>query len=496
MTRLSASLSVSLLASVWLLFAPGCRQADVEQVAAPTPPVGERLVRGLTIHSVVLNQAVAQELYRAEEGFETSEIPVLAGRPGLIRVHVRTQSSWQDRRVRGELTLTSESLDVTTTWEEELEIKEDSSSDDFESTFNFILGAEDIAADTRLAVRLWEAEEPPVAAGTVEGAAWPELGSAPLHATDWGGTVRVKLLPFIYLPDGSERLPATSPDQIQILTDNLMRLYPLRSIEVEVLEPYPSDIEMLSDGTGFSDLLSLVSDLREEWEIPFDTAVFGMVAPAATQQEFCQFGCTAGLAYRVASPRNSKFKSGVGLAYEGEGAARTLAHELGHIHDRGHAPCGGAGNADEDFPYAGGGIGVEGWDVLEEEWIDPQEHDDVMGYCKPDWVSDYTFAALHQRISAVEGLRGERDTLESSDWLTFQVDGAGTVRRPRVQKFSFVPEGPPLIARLLDEEGALLGTEEASLMRYGDLPGGVVVLPSPGSGVSTVQLEGYAPLSL
>jgi len=398
--------------------------------------------------------------------------------------------------VRGALTLSSESLGGTTTWEEELEIEEDSSSDDFASTFNFVFGAEDLAVDSRLAVRLWEAEEPPAAAGNVEGAAWPELGSAPLHATDWGGTVRVKLLPFIYLPDGSDRLPDTSPEQIQILTDNLMRLYPLRSVEVEVLEPYPSDIEMLSDGTGFSDLLSLVSDLREEWGVPFDTAVFGMVAPAVTQQDFCQFGCTAGLAYRVASPRNSKFKSGVGLAYEGEGAARTLAHELGHIHDRGHAPCGGAGNADEDFPYADGGIGVEGWDILEEEWVDPQEHDDVMGYCKPDWVSDYTFTALHQRISAVEGLREERDALERSAWLTFQVDGAGSARRPRVQEFGFVPEGPPLTAELFDEDGMSLGYSEGSLVRYGDLPGGVVVLPAPSSAVSAVQLEGYPPLSL
>ena len=406
-----------------------------------------------------------------------------------------TQATWQQRRVRGELTLSSSSLGTSVTLEEELEVEGDSSSEDFDSTFNFLVAVDDLAADSRLAIRLWEAEEPPDAAGAVEGAAWPELGSVPLHATAWGGVMRVKLLPFTYLPDGSDRLPDTSPEQIEILVDNLMRLYPLRSLEVEVLEPHPSDIEMRSDGTGFSDLLSLVSDLREEWEIPFDTAVFGMVAPAVTQQDFCQFGCTAGLAYRVASPRNSKFKSGVGLAYSGTSAARTLAHELGHIHDRGHAPCGGAGNVDDDFPYAGGGIGGEGWDILGEERIDPQDHADVMGYCKPDWVSDYTFAALHRRISAVEGLREERGPLKRAPWLTFQVDGE-TARRPRVQEFGFAPEGLPLAVRLLDEEGGLLGIGEASLIRYGDLPGGVVVLPAPGPLVSGVQLEGYGPLSL
>jgi hypothetical protein len=169
---------------------------------------------------------------------------------------------------------------------------------------------------------------------------------------------------------------------------------------------------------------------------------------------------------------------------------------LGHIHDRGHAPCGGAGNPDEDFPYAGGGIGVEGWDILEEERISPDEHDDLMGYCKPDWVSDYTFTELHKRISAVEGLRGERDRLERAPWLTFQVDGSGGARRPRVQEFRFVPEGTALPVRLLDEGGRLIEELEASLIRYGDLPGGVVVMPAPSPNVASVELHGYPPLPL
>lgn len=496
MTPSQAFCSLSLGLVFSCLSGIACTPEVPETAVSPSPPLGPRLVRGLTIESVTLNQSVAVELYREGDAFQAPDVPILLGRPGLVRVYVRAHSSWQERNVRAELTFSSASSGTSLTLEEDLEVEGDSSSDEFDSTFNFTFSADDLAGDSRVAVRLWEAEEPPDAAGILDGAAWPELGSVSLHATGWGGVVRLKLLPFIYLPDGSGRLPDTSPKQIKILTDNLIRLYPVRAIEVEVLEPYPSDIEMLSDGTGFGDLLSLVSDLREEWEIPFDTAVFGMVAPDVTQQDFCQFGCTAGLAYRVGNPRNSKFKSGVGLAYTGTPAARTLAHELGHIHDRGHAPCGGAGNADEEFPYPEGGIGVEGWDILEEERIDPLEHDDVMGYCKPDWVSDYTFAALHQRISAVEGLRDERDPVGRASWLTFQVDGVGSARRPRIQEFRFVPEGSPLAVRLLDEEGALLAVAEASLIRYGDLRGGLVVLPAPDAGVSSVQLEGYAPLPL
>ena len=92
MTRLQVSLLGSLVASFCFLFGPGCRQEVPEPTVAPTPPIGDRLVRGLTIQSVVLNQAVAQELYRDEEGFEISGVPVVVGRPGLIRVHVRTRA--------------------------------------------------------------------------------------------------------------------------------------------------------------------------------------------------------------------------------------------------------------------------------------------------------------------------------------------------------------------------------------------------------------------
>jgi len=458
--------------------------------------VEERLVRGLSIQAVTISQAVAVDLFR--DGVEPEErtAPILLGRPGLVRVHVEPAEGWQDRRVRGELTLSSESLGEERVFEDEMEVAGSSNSEDEDTTFDFIFAADDLASDSRIAVRLWEAEEPPPAAGAVVGSAWPEFGSNPLYVTDWGGVIRLKLLPFIYTPDGSDRLPDTSPEQIQVLTDNLMRLYPIREIEVEVLDPQVSDIEMLSDGTGFSDLLAVVADLRVEWDVPFDTAVFGMVAPAESQEDFCQFGCTAGLAYRVANPRNSKFKSGVGLAYSGQPAARTLAHELGHIHDRAHAPCGGAGNPDEDFPYADGGIGVEGWDILNEERVDPAEHDDVMGYCKPDWISDYNFDALHDRVAAVEGLRGERDPVNPQAWLTFMVDGEGSARAPKFGDFGFVPEGPELPVRLLNSAGAEIGHSAASLMRYGDLPGGVVVMPAPGPSATAVQLEGYPPLTL
>lgn len=69
----------------------------------------------------------------------------------------------------------------------------------------------------------------------------------------------------------------------------------------------------------------------------------------------------------------------------------TLAHELGHNMSLRHAPCGGTGGADEDYPYEGGILGVWGYDVHARRLVHPFLYKDVMGYCSPNWVSDYHF---------------------------------------------------------------------------------------------------------
>ena len=76
-----------------------------------------------------------------------------------------------------------------------------------------------------------------------------------------------------------------------------------------------------------------------------------------------------------------------------------FAHELGHNLNLLHAPCGGAGSPDGRFPYRDGSSGVWGYDVATGVVIDPALYKDVMGYCNPDWVSDYSFIrAMRHRI--------------------------------------------------------------------------------------------------
>ena len=83
-----------------------------------------------------------------------------------------------------------------------------------------------------------------------------------------------------------------------------------------------------------------------------------------------------------------------------EPEARTIAHELGHNMSLSHAPCGGAGGPDPEFPRPDGGIGAWGYDFLGGgRLVDPSTRD-LMSYCAPHWISDYHFAkALRTRLA-------------------------------------------------------------------------------------------------
>jgi hypothetical protein len=113
---------------------------------------------------------------------------------------------------------------------------------------------------------------------------------------------------------------------------------------------------------------------------------------------------------------NPAYGSGVaGVGYIGAPAAigwdklpsgsSVAAHEWGHNWGRQHAPCGGAGNPDANYPYSGGAIGVVGYDLVNAE-LKPANWHDLMGYCADEWISDYTYTGVMNFRSSEASIAG------------------------------------------------------------------------------------------
>ncbi|MFT3712607.1 MAG: M66 family metalloprotease [Archangium sp.] len=98
----------------------------------------------------------------------------------------------------------------------------------------------------------------------------------------------------------------------------------------------------------------------------------------------------------------ANFGGGVaGIGYLGQAtatgrddSAQVAAHELGHNFGRNHAPCGGAAGADPSYPYPNARIGTYGWNGS--QLLAPTQFVDLMSYCNPGWVSDYSYEGVQR----------------------------------------------------------------------------------------------------
>lgn len=207
---------------------------------------------------------------------------------------------------------------------------------------------------------------------------------------------------------------------------------------------------------------------------------------------------------------NPSYGSGVaGVGYIGAPAAigwdkpgsrsGVAAHEWGHNWDRDHAPCGGAGNPDQQYPYAGGEIGVVGYDVANEV-LKPADSHDLMGYCDNEWISDYTYRAVMTYRSG-EALRsGMGEAVQPGMLVWGRIEGGRAVLEPafRVTARPNLPRRPgPYRVEGRAVDGSTVFGLDFSPLEVADDPMGakhfafvVPLRPERAARLASVHLEG------
>lgn len=327
----------------------------------------------LSAGAIYLNQA-AQNRH--------ATVSLIPGRPALLRVFVvGDHTSYYRPSVR--VTLFQDGQEV---FQELLPPMGDSTSrriveSNLEDSHNVLVPGNLIQPGLSLVVELDPEGVVPLAPGSQT--RYPEQGTMALDV------IEPPLLRQIFVPTFSAVnadlgvhgwTDAINPESPQVrITRTLL---PVGTMEVEVREDYSTGAD-LTTGPGWYDWIEEMAVLYEqEGQRGYYYGVARIGSPA--------FG---GLGY-------IGFPVSVGLT-----SASVYAHEVGHNMDLLHAPCGGAGGPDINYPHSGGSIGIWGYDAARGWLLDPDVYNDLMGYCRNDWVSDYHFSkSLAHRLDGDGGV--------------------------------------------------------------------------------------------
>jgi hypothetical protein len=201
----------------------------------------------------------------------------------------------------------------------------------------------------------------------------------------------VRLVPITYthIANGQTYSAATRDP----VSGHLLRTFPVSAVRVSNRAPVPFTGDLRSS-SEWSRLLDLITTVKLADGAPAGQVYYALV-PAGTGSSRWFTSGVAGIGW-IGLRAAASLEFGPG---EEERTARVAAHEIGHTLRRYHAPCGTAGDPRQPFPYDGGSIGPEtiGLDLAAGRVWRPDAPDntrDIMGYCAPQWASDFTYIGL------------------------------------------------------------------------------------------------------
>ncbi len=436
----------------------------------------------IAISEIAIFQGVKVSLMKNGSATTSTYASIVAGRPGILRVYVKPGSAFRSRQVTAELTLTTATGTVVRLLN--VNITKTSTEGDLGSTMNFALASDDLPGGTaQFGVRLigstasLSPTDPPAQYPTnAPSAAFEAVRSAKL---------RIVLVPVRYDADGTGRLPDTTASMVEEYRKAFFETYPVSAVDVTVRTAMPWNAAIGAEN-GWSEVLTQVIAQRAQDGVASDTYYLGIFKPHASFDTYCADGCVTGLAPLITNPTDASSRAGVAISYRTDPyylrmSLDTAVHETGHMHGRSHVAndgtnpdCATPTGIDRSFPYTNGSIGSWGYGIVDKALYSPVTYSDVMGYCVDNWVSDYTFGALHGRVQAVTPL-AKRISLPGGEYRFVQVSRDGNLRWGLTVNFPSAPSNNPTTVRTVDAKGTLSNIT-GYYYPYGDGEGGYMLV--------------------
>lgn len=444
----------------------------------PIPPATADAT-GVSIREVAFYQAVKSTVVTNGNPMSPS-VTLVAGRPAIVRVFVDVNGP-SGAPVTARLFL-NDAPPLETTM-----VPTGSSLDsNGQTTFNFELPGSSMVQGMRYRVELRESSA--TSAGPNPGATVPAPDATQPLVVRAGYPLKITIIPIRYDNDGSQRMPVLGQTQIDALSDYFYSMYPTREVQLEVGNTLAWSGFIGANGSGWDSLLNTISSNRTNSSTAdFDEFYYGMFRPTESLSQFCGGGCVAGLGY-IGDPGGEYSRAAIGLGYSGSIATETAAHEVGHNHGRPHSPCGGASGADGNYPHSGGGIGVWGLDILTGSLKSPSTYKDIMGYCEPNWISDYVYERFYAFNAAINNASMVFPEGPTPSYERLAIGPAGTGEwLPELQPTRPLMGSTRPVTVELDD--GTTKTVDAIFHAYDHLDGGVYLLPRQGPRIRKITAE-------
>lgn len=406
-------------------------------------------------------------LYQSVQS-QSNDVTLVAQKPALLRVYAQSSSSsgpiLADVTVHAERngqSLGSLSISPQT-------VSSTPSADNLDSTFNFDLPLDWLSGEITLTATIDgndllsetnEANNALQATFTFQAVPALDLTIVPVHYIDSKtGAVFAE--------------PGHDP-----ISEWLLSAFPVSDINVTIHAPITFSGD-LRQGDEWSRLLDELTDLwLAEVGAGSPHVYYGLIPNRGLGGESWFEGGVSGFGWI-----GQRVSLGLDVGDETGPAA---GHELGHNLGRDHAPCGNPSNIDPHFPYPNASIGVYGVDTTDETLLDPALTRDMMSYCGPEWVSDYTYEGLLQELSQ----QGTRQSASGPGVLlraSLDGDSISVQAVDRVER-SYLPAetSGEYQVELYNDQGDLLGIFPAELYEAEEEGVSAQMLLAYASGVPT-----------